>query len=154
MIQFKLKPNEFNGNALSNPVAHFFCIFVIVLLVEWEKNWATAFDRASSLNSSHEFVNKGEPLGSLSSPFRHSWVYLQDEEGNYLYVLVCTTIKSETVGSLVLTAYIINTYLAMLILKEKFSKLILCNQKLTFANISTGKYLNIAAITVLCTVGL
>ena len=34
-----LKGDEFNGDALSNTVAHFFHIFVIVLLVECEKSW-------------------------------------------------------------------------------------------------------------------
>ena len=47
-----LKGDEFNGDALSNTVAHFFHIVVIVSLVECEKSGATAFDRASMLNSS------------------------------------------------------------------------------------------------------
>ena len=34
----ELKQNEFNGDALSNVVANFFHIFVVVLLVECEKN--------------------------------------------------------------------------------------------------------------------
>ena len=33
-----LKSNEFNNDALSNAVAQFFHIFVIVLLVEYEKS--------------------------------------------------------------------------------------------------------------------
>ena len=35
---FMLKQNEFNSDALSNAVTNFFHIFVIVLLVECEKN--------------------------------------------------------------------------------------------------------------------
>ena len=46
-----LKRDEFNGDALSNMVARFFHIFVIVLLVECKKR-ATVLDRASPLNSS------------------------------------------------------------------------------------------------------
>ena len=34
-----LKGDEFNSDALSNAVASFFHIFVIVLLVECEKSW-------------------------------------------------------------------------------------------------------------------
>ena len=35
---YLLKGDEFNGDALSNEVARFFCILVIVLLVECEKS--------------------------------------------------------------------------------------------------------------------
>ena len=33
-----LKQNEFTGDPLSNTVAHFFCIFVIALFIEYEKS--------------------------------------------------------------------------------------------------------------------
>ena len=54
MKSMVIKPNEFNNDALSslNPSCPiFFRIFVIVLLVEWEKKLATEFDRALLLNS-------------------------------------------------------------------------------------------------------
>ena len=48
-----LKGYEFNNNTLSNAVACFFHIFVIVLLVQCEKKRVTMFDRELLLNSYH-----------------------------------------------------------------------------------------------------
>ena len=63
-----LKQNEFNGNTLSNTVAQFFHIFVIVLLLEYKKR-ATAIDRASPLNSS-AFNSFLSPLSDETVMFR------------------------------------------------------------------------------------
>ena len=46
-----MKGDEFDSNILSNAVANFFHIFVIVLHAECEKKLATAFDIVSLLTS-------------------------------------------------------------------------------------------------------
>ena len=50
-IAYLLKQNEFNDNALSNTVAHFLRFFVIVLLVEWEKEMSDCIWQSVAVKS-------------------------------------------------------------------------------------------------------